>query len=268
MQAAAIAIRPSPSADSATRYPSPSAPSRFAAGTSAPSNTSSAAGAAPDPHLLLVGPEPEAGRPLLDEECRDPGRPERRVQGGEDEVSLGLRRVRDPDLRAGQAIGPRRLGRPDALRAHPDRRGVGARLRFRKRERTESLSRLHRRQPAGLLLVAPPAHDRVLVEDVHAQGDGERHVGGRDLLDDDGPRRSRQPGAPDRLRERPGQQPELGHPPDECAVEALRLVALDRPRRDDLPGEGADRLAQQPRLGVEAGEGVEEHRGALRPADR
>jgi hypothetical protein len=70
------------------------------------------------------------------------------------------------------------------------------------------------------------------VEDVDGKRDGERHVGGGDLLHHDRPCDRRQPRAADGLREGTGQQPELGHPAHEPVVELLGLVALDGARRD------------------------------------
>ena len=62
--AAAIEIRPSPRADSAILYPSPSAPSRLATGTSAPSKISSVAGQARMPILRSCAPNRNPGVPF------------------------------------------------------------------------------------------------------------------------------------------------------------------------------------------------------------
>ncbi len=59
---AAMLIRPAPSEESATFSPSPSAPRRFAAGTTAPSKTSSAGHGVADAHLALVPANAEARR--------------------------------------------------------------------------------------------------------------------------------------------------------------------------------------------------------------
>ena len=64
----------------------------------------------------------------------------RRIERREDEVAVGVGGVRDPDLRAGQAVGGRRVGRSDPLGAGPDRRGVAAGMRLGQGERAERLA--------------------------------------------------------------------------------------------------------------------------------
>ena len=76
------------------------------------------------------------------------------------------------------------------------------------------------------------------------------HVGRGDLLHHQRPGEVAEAGAADRLRERRPGQPELAHPAEDRAVEALGLVALDRPRRDHVAGELArGRLEQALLLG-------------------
>ena len=79
--------------------------------------------AGPDPHLLLVGPEPEARRPLLDEERGDGLRARRPDRASRRRGSGPPRGVRDPDLRA------RSGGRRSGASAAPDRVATNARIR-------------------------------------------------------------------------------------------------------------------------------------------
>ena len=98
------------------------------------------------------------------------------IERREDEVAVGLGRVRDPDLRAGQAVGLGRVGGADPLGARPERGGVAAGVRFGQGEGAQRLAGEHRRQPARLLLGRAPGHDRVLRQDVDRERDGHRHV--------------------------------------------------------------------------------------------
>ena len=199
-----------------------------------------------DAHLLLVGAEPEPGHALLDEERRDPARTGGRVERREDEVAVGLGRVRDPDLRAGQPVRVAVGGARARVRiAAASRAGV----RLGQRERPERLAGEHR--PAAsvpMLLGRAPGHDRVLRQDVDRQRDRRRHVGRAELLHHERPAEVREPGPADRLGERRGGQPELAHLGEERPVEALGLVALDRARGDLTLGEFARRLLEEPLL--------------------
>ena len=56
----------------------------------------------------------------------------------------------------------------------------------------------------------------------------DRHVGRAELLHHERPAEVAEPGAADRLGQRRRRQPELAHPREDRAVEALGLVALDR----------------------------------------
>ncbi len=206
---------------------------------------SSVGRAGPDPHLPLVRPEPEAGHPLLDEEGRDRLRALRRIERGEDEIALGVRRIRDPDLGAAQPVGRRGVGRADPLRPSPDRRRIAAGVRLGQGKRAQRLAARHRRQPAALLLGRSPGDHRVLRQQVHRQRDGHRHVDGAELLHRQRPAEVGEPGATDRLGEWRRGQPELAHLGEERAVVALGLVALDRRRRQLARGEVARRGLQQ-----------------------
>jgi hypothetical protein len=81
---------------------------------------------------------------------------------------------------------------------------------------------------------------------MNTQADRDSHVRGGDLLHDDRPGRGGQSRSTDRLGKRAGEEPQLRHRPDQWAVEALRLVTLDRARCDHLPRERPDRLPEQP----------------------
>ena len=120
-------------------------------------------------------------------------------------------------------------GASDSLGSQAQRSRVGARPGLGQREGAELLAGQHRRQPARLLLVVAPRHDRVLRQDVDAQRDGHRHVGVGDLLHDQRPGAVAEAGAADRLRERHGRQPQLAHAREQRAVVALLLVALAAP---------------------------------------
>ena len=106
------APRRGPTARSCSPRPPRRAGSR--PGTSAPSKTSSVAGQAADPHLLLVRAEPEAGRPLLDQEGGDrpaprPGRASRRPGSARPRARSRSRSwCRSAGSRAGASAGPTR----------------------------------------------------------------------------------------------------------------------------------------------------------------
>ena len=100
--------------------------------------------------------------PPLDEECRDPRPTPGSVHRPEHEIPLRLRRVRDPDLRARKPVALRRVNRPDALGAGPDSRGIRACVGLGQGEGAESVAGDHRTEPALVLLLRPPGHDRKL----------------------------------------------------------------------------------------------------------
>ena len=101
-------------------------------------------------------------------------------------------------------------------------------MRLGQGERTERLAGLHRGQPARALLVGPPRDHRVLGQDVDGERHRQGHVGGPELLHDQGPAEVAEAGPTDRLGERRRGQSELAHPAEDRPVESLRLVAIDR----------------------------------------
>ncbi len=205
--------------------------------------------AGPDAHLLLVGAEPEAGHLALDEEGRDARSTGCGVERREDQVALRLGRVADPDLRAGQPVRGRGVGRADSFSTRADRGRVRAGGRLGQREGAEAGPGLHCRQPAGSLLLGAPGHDRKLGQDVHRQADRGRHLGPRDLLHHERPAEVAEPGPADRLREGRGGQPEPAHAVHDRAIERLVGIAGDGAWRDLMFGELSRGGLEQPLLG-------------------
>jgi hypothetical protein len=185
-----------------------------------------------------------------------------RVHGREGQVALRHRRVRDPDLRPVQAVGGdvrrRRIRlelatlavEPDGTRPH--RRDVAAGGRLGQAERAEGLAGEHRRQPSGVLLGVAERDDRVLRQDVDREHHRARHVGRAELLHDERPAEVAEARPAHRLGQRCRGQPELAHPPEDLRLVPLRLVALDRGRRQLPLGELPRGVAEQPLLGGES----------------
>ena len=151
---------------------------------------------------------------------------------GEDGVEVGLGRVGDPDLLAGQPP-------PGAVGFGPQRQrgGVGSGLGLGQRERRHRVPGGHRGQPAPDDLLPPGLQDRVGAEALQGQRGlrlgalrGQRlpqqaqvHRGGL-------PRR---PPAGD-PRKQPGEQPEVAHGLDQLAVHLARRPRLGQ--RTQLSG--------------------------------
>ena len=128
------------------------------------------------------------------------------------------------------------------LRARARRAGVGARVRLRQPERGELLAGRELRQPFLLLLLVAVEVDRHRPERrVRRDGDRDRRVDARQLLDRDRVRHGVGAGAAVLLRDRDAHQPELGHLRDELVREALLAVELLGDRRDARHGELAHR---------------------------
>ena len=236
---------PSPSAERAIRYPSPSAPRRFAAATSQPSKTSSAAGQPRMPIFRSCAPNRNPAAPFSTRKAVMPAASGLRIHRREHEVTLCLRGVGDPDLRARQPVRLRRVDRPHPLRPRPDRGRIGSRMRFGQGKRPQRLPGLHRREPARALVVRAPGHDRVLRQDVDGERHGHRHVRRAKLLHDQRPSEVREPGSSDRRREWRRGQAQRAHRREQRAVVALGLVALDRARGDLPLGELASGRLEQ-----------------------
>ena len=174
--------------------------------------------------------------------------PRLRIEGREHQVLLGLAGVGDPDLGARQAVARRRAGRADPLRSEPEGARVGAGLRFGEGECTQPVTGDHRCQPTALLLARAPGDHRQLRQDVHRQGDRERHVGIGDLFHDQGPRAVAEPGATKVFGDRKCREAELAQPREQAPVVAFLVVAFGGSRRHLLRRELACRPLEQPFL--------------------
>ena len=194
----------------AIRKPSPSSPSRFAAGTRQPSNVSSPVVEPRDAHLRLEPRDREARRVGLDDEGGDAAVARVRIGLREDGVEVRDAGVRDEALRAVEdvlvALAPRR-------RPHRGRVGAGAGLG--QRVRGQPLARGEPRQVALLLLVAAGELEAERAELLHREDQGRGRADLRHLLDRD------------QREERTGAEPAvlLGE------EEAEDVVLADRARR-------------------------------------
>src|SRR4051794_4122815 len=176
-----------------------------------------------------------------DEEGGKPAVPLLRIRLGEDQRHLGVVAERDPHLVARDLPAP-----VDLLGAGALVGGVGARVGLREAEAAERLARAQRRQPALLLLLRAPAHDR----GAHERGlDGHdrshRRAAAPDLLDHDGVGEVVEPGAAVLARDDRAEVALVGDLADELRVEVVVAVVLARARDDLLVREVASRLADQ-----------------------
>ena len=121
------------------------------------------------------------------------------------------------------------------------RAGVGARVRLGQPERREPLARGELRQPLALLLLVAEQVDRHRPERrVRGDGDRDRRVDPRQLLDGDRVRDGVAAGAAVLLRDRQAHEAELGELRDELVGEARLAVELLGDRRHARLGEVAD----------------------------
>ena len=226
--------------------PLPCSPSRFAAGTRAPSKRSSPVAEACSPSLSSSRPTLKPGVSAGTMNALISAAPSSRVPGpGGDDVRARLAGVGDEALAAvedpGPAVGPvlEPRGRPG-----PARIAAGARLG--QAVRADDLAPGHRHEEALLLLVRAGQVERAAAE-ARVGGDDqpERAPHPADLLDRDGVGQGVEPGAALVLGDRDAQPAELADPADDLGREAPRALVLVDDRRDLGEHEVADRVAQE-----------------------
>ena len=164
----------------AIRKPSPSSPSRFAAGTRHSSKTSSPVVDPADPHLRLEPRDLEAGRVGLDDERGDPGVAGLRIGLREDGVEVRDAGVRDEALAAVEDVLVAL-----AARGRPHRGRVGARAGLGQRVGAEPLAGGELRQVALLLLLRAGELQPERAELLHGEDQAAGRADLRDLLDRD-----------------------------------------------------------------------------------
>ena len=179
-----------------------------------------------------------------DEEAGEPAVLLLRVGLGEDQRDLGDVAERDPHLLT--ADPPAAV---DLRRAGPEVGGVGAGVGLGQPEAAEDLARAETGQPALLLLLAAPALDRAGDERGLDRDDGAGGaVGAADLLDDQPVADVVEAAAAVLLGDRRSEVAHLAELRCELDVEALGAVVLADPRDDEVVGEFAGRLGDQPLL--------------------
>src|SRR5215212_696597 len=192
-------------------------------------------------HLAVDLLAREALRPRRHEEGGEPAVLLLGVRLGEDQRHLGVVAERDPHLVARDLPAPVDLLRAGALVGR-----VGARVGLRQPEASERLARAQGREPALLLLLRAPSHDRGAHErGLHGHDRAHRGAAAPDLLDQERVGDVVQPRAAVLARDDRAEVALGGDLAHELRVEVVVAVVLTR-AWDDLPvREVARRLADQ-----------------------
>ena len=127
----------------------------------------------------------------------------------------------------------------------PGRARIGAATGLGEAEGPQHLAGDKPRQPLTLLLLAAEAVDRHRTQAHRGlEGDGDRGVDARDLLQRQAQGEVVPAHAAVLLGEGQAEEAHLPHLPHDVVGEGMRLVEIADHRRDDILGEGGDRLLQ------------------------
>ena len=241
----------------ATLKPSPSAPTRFASGTSAPSNPTLPMATPRTPIFGIGSDELHARGVAVDDEAAD------LVAGlREGRVEARLPILADPGLHAVQPVAV-----AVAARARGHVRDIGARPGLGEGERADDLAARRHGAVLRALLVRAVEHERGRGQ----AGQGQDEAGGRavlrDLLDGQDESERPEPGAADLGRKARSEQPGLAHPLHALGRVAGIAVHLGGVGGDGGLGDRARTVAQVPVLGREL-ELHQSGRSAQRPHQR
>ena len=173
-------MRPTSSADIATRKPPSSSPRRFSSGTRTPSSDSSAVSCARSPSLPLIGRDSKPSASVGTTKHvmpRGPSPPVRAKTSASDAHVPSVMNVFEPREHPAVAV---------TLGTRDERGRVRAATGLGQRVAAERLARRELRQPVALLLLGAEARDRLADEaDVDGDDAAHRRVGLAELLDDE-----------------------------------------------------------------------------------